>query len=95
MIKTWIIICDECQTEIDATKESYYPNGDDGDLCTRCHNQQGEQEYRKAELEQVTKNQTEWKPTIKIVNNQNETKWLNISIEELRAIRDILLPIKE
>ena len=36
MIKTWIVICDECGKEIDATKEHFYCR-DGGELCEKCN----------------------------------------------------------
>ena len=39
MIKTWIVICDDCGKEIDATKETFYEH-DDMQICNSCYNEE-------------------------------------------------------
>lgn len=41
MIKNWIVICDDCGKEIDATKEVFHILGDDIEthLCEECYNE--------------------------------------------------------
>ena len=39
MIKVWIVICDRCGKEIDATKENFHEVLDEGQICTECYNE--------------------------------------------------------
>lgn len=36
MIKVWIVECDNCGKEIDATKETFM-QGDNEELCNECY----------------------------------------------------------
>jgi len=38
MTKTWIVICDDCGKEINATKETFYRR-EDCDLCKKCNDE--------------------------------------------------------
>ena len=48
-IKIYVVICDRCDMEIDATKFTYYIH-DKEDLCRKCHDEtQGELLIRELE----------------------------------------------
>jgi len=47
-------------------------------------------EYRTRQFEKVGTEYSEYKPKIKIIKPNGETKWLDIEEEELTKIKDIL-----
>lgn len=47
-------------------------------------------EYRKSQFEKVSTVYGEYKPMIKIIKPDGETKWLNIEEEELQEIIKVL-----
>ena len=47
-------------------------------------------EYRKSQFEKVTTVDDEYKPRIKIMKLNGETHWINITEQELTAIKTLL-----
>ena len=41
MIKTWIVICDECGKEINAIEETFRETSEGEQLCEECYEKRG------------------------------------------------------
>lgn len=48
-------------------------------------------EYRQAELNKIGTEYSEYKPKLKIIKPDGETKWLDITETELAQIKNVLL----
>ena len=47
-------------------------------------------DYRKAEFKAIAFKHSAYNPKIKIISPNGETKWMDISVNELDAIREVL-----